>query len=244
MESSEIITAIREALKRKGTNPSRLAKENGFSINAVRYILEGRSPSSRRLAEVCDALGLEFYVGLPRAPAGKPLNSVDLAKELERLAFEARRIASDTTKEGSVQARIEHHSPYVSAPRYEVLAAAGAGAPVGDEVIKGYLGFNRQWLRDHQLMTDRLAVIEVQGDSMEPTLRDSDTVLLDMRTPELRDGDIYTLRRGEDLLVKRLRLQGSNWLITSDNTSYPVELLDEDTQVIGRVVWLGRTFSS
>ena len=93
-------------------------------------------------------------------------------------------------------------------------------------------------------MTDRLAVIEVQGDSMEPTLRDSDTVLLDMRTPELRDGDIYTLRRGEDLLVKRLRLQGPNWLITSDNTSYPVELLDEDTQVIGRVVWLGRTFST
>ena len=188
---------------------------------------------------MCEALGLEFYVGLPRAPAGSRLNAGQLASELERLASEARRLAAER-KEPVIQ--IDQSDRYVSAPRYEVLAAAGSGAAVGNEVIKGYLGFNKRWLRDQQLMADRLAVIEVQGDSMEPTLHDSDIVLLDMRTPELRDGDIYTLRREDDLLIKRLRKQGSNWLVVSDNISYPVEPLDEGVSVIGRVVWLGRTF--
>ncbi len=239
MEASEIIAAIQEALNRKGTNPSRFAKEHGFSINAIRYILEGRPPSSRRLADVCDALGLEFYVGLPRAPAGSRLDAGQLATELERLASEARRLAAEHREP---PAQIDQRGLYVSAPRYEVLAAAGAGASVGDEVIKGYLGFNTRWLRDQQLMADKLAVIEVQGDSMEPTLHDADIVLLDMRTLELRDGDIYTLRREDELLVKRLRKQGPNWLIVSDNIGYPVEPLDDSVSVVGRVVWLGRTF--
>lgn len=239
MESSDIITAIREALNRKGTNPSRFAKEHGFSINAIRYILEGRPPSSRRLAEVCDALGLEFYVGLPRAPAGARLDAEQLAGELERLAREARRLAGERRER---PAQIDQSGLYVSAPRYELLAAAGVGAAVGEEVIKGYLGFNRNWLRDQQLMADKLAVIEVQGDSMEPTLHNADIVLLDMRTQALRDGDVYTLRREDELIVKRLRRQGPNWLIVSDNISYPVEPLDDNVGIVGRVVWLGRTF--
>lgn len=239
MKGSEIVAAIKDALKRQGTNPSRFAKEHGFSINAVRYILEGRTPSSRRLAEVCEKLGLEFYVGPPRIAPGTRLDPEQLAEELERLAREARRMAAEGR---NPPVPIDENSLYVSAPRYEVLAAAGAGAAVGAEVIKGYLGFNRKWLRDQQLMADKLAVIEVQGDSMEPTLRNSDIVLLDMRTPELRDGEIYTLRREEDLLIKRLRRQGSSWLIVSDNIAYPVEPLDDATAIVGRVVWLGRTF--
>ena len=238
MEGEDIIVAIREALNRQGTNPSRFAKENGFSINAVRYILEGRPPSSRRLAEICKALGLEFYVGLPRMESGTRLDVAQIATQLERLASEARRLAAS---EREPPAKIDDSDLYVSAPRYEVLAAAGPGAAIEDEVISGYLGFNKTWLREVGLMADRLAVIEVRGDSMEPTLRERDVVLLDMRTQELRDGGVYTIRRDSDLQVKRLRRQGSNWLIVSDNIAYPVEPLDESVSVVGRVVWLGRT---
>lgn len=243
MEGSDIIAAIDEALKRKGTNPSRLAKENGWSVNAIRYILEGRAPSSRRLAEVCKALDLEFYVGPPRLPAGTRPDVGQLAGELERLASEARRIAATRKRERVQQdQRLPELPPeYVSAPLYEVLAAAGGGAPVGPEVVRGFLGFNRTWVREQQLMAEKLAVIEVQGDSMEPTLHGGDIVLLDLRTQDLRDGSIYTLRRDEDLLVKRLRRHGSGWLIHSDNLSYPTEVLDAEVKVVGRVVWLART---
>jgi len=240
MTGPEIVQVIQDALNRKGSNPSRFAKENGFSINAVRYILEGRPPSSRRLAEVCEALGLEFYVGPPRVPDGKRIDASELANELDRLAVEARRIADDV--EG-VPAEIDQSLLYVSAPRYEVLAAAGGGAEVLDESVKGYLGFNKTWLREQSLSPSNLAVIEVSGDSMEPTLHSGDSVLLDMGAQQLKDGSIYTLRRGGELLVKRLRQQGTSWLIVSDNLAYPVEPLDENVDVLGRVVWLGRTFA-
>ena len=240
MRGSEIVQVIRDALKRKGSNPSRFAKEHGFSVNAVRYILEGRPPSSRRLAEVCEALGLEFYVGPPRLPEGKRIDAKELANELDRLAIEARRIADEA--EGT-RAEIDQNVLYVSAPRYEVLAAAGSGTEVLDESVKGYLGFNKSWLREQSLSPTNLAVIEVRGDSMDPTLHDGDSVLLDMRSPQLKDGGIYTLRREGELLVKRLRRQGNDWLIVSDNLSFPVERLDESVDVLGRVVWLGRTFT-
>ena len=238
MPGPDIIAAIQEALKRKGTNPSRVAKDNGLSVNAVRYILEGRPPSSRRLAEVCEALDLEFYVGPRRAPTGTQTDALQLADELERLAAEARRLAEESARRPT---EIDQGVQYVSAPRYEVLAAAGGGAAVDKEVVKGYLGFTKKWLRAQRLIEDQLAVIEVQGDSMEPTLRSGDIVLLDMRSPDLRDGEIYTLRREEELVVKRLRRQGENWIIVSDNIAYPVEPLSSAVHVVGRVVWLGRT---
>ena len=240
MTQDQIIAAIQTALKLKGTNPSRVAKDNGLSVNALRYILEGRPPSSRRLREVCEALDLEFYVGPRRLEQGALPDSRQLANELERLALEARRIADASEQEA---ASLSPPGAFVATPRFEVLAAAGAGATVEGEVVKGHLAFTKKWLRDQGLMADKLAVIEVQGDSMEPTLHGGDIVLLDLREPKLRDGDIYTLRRSDELLVKRLRKQGENWLVVSDNILYPVEPLNEDVSVIGRVVWLGRTFS-
>ena len=234
MNPNELSTVIAEAIRRKGSNPTRAAREVGLHVNSLRYILEGRSPSARRLAEACDALDLEFYVGPRRADPSGPVSAQRLADELERLAWEARRLSLRDEEE-------EPELPYVSAPRYEVLAAAGSGAEVVDETVKEFLAFNREWVRDQRLEASSLAVIDVQGDSMEPTLHDGDSVLLDMRPPDLRDGSIYTLRRDSELLVKRLRRQGSNWLIVSDNVAYPVEPLDAAVHVVGRVVWVGRT---
>lgn len=242
MEQSELIATIKEALKRKGTNPTRLARENGWSVNAVRYILEGRLPSSQRLAQVCKALDLEFYVGPPRFVGDTPLDVEQLASELERLTFQTRRLIARQRQERTrLDQKVVESDAFISAPLYEVLGAAGGGSPVDSEIVLDYLAFNRTWVRDQQLMGEQLAVIEVQGDSMEPTLHSGDIVLLDLQAQQLRDGTIYTLRKDGDLLVKRLRQQGTEWLIHSDNPAYPPEVLDREVAVVGRVVWLGRT---
>ncbi len=237
MDSHDIPPVIEEALRRKGTNPTRLARENGWSVNAIRYILEGRPPTSRRLAEVCRALDLEFYVGPPRLPPGARLDIRALATELERLAFEARRIDEEGRKRPLL---IDQRTPFVSAPRYEVLAAAGAGSTVDSETVSGYLAFTRTWVRGQQLNPDQMAVIEVEGDSMEPTLYGGDAVLLDMQPQSPRSGSIYTVRRDSELVVKRLRKDGSKWFIHSDNPAYRPEPFGDDFTIVGRVVWLGR----
>ena len=66
MSSTEIASVIREALALRGTTAYRASLDAGLPGNAIRYALERRATKSDRLAEICDALGLEFYVGPPR----------------------------------------------------------------------------------------------------------------------------------------------------------------------------------
>jgi len=66
MQLSEIAAVIRRELERRGTNAYRAAVDSGLPQNAIRSVLRGRDPGSERLAEICRALELEFYVGPPR----------------------------------------------------------------------------------------------------------------------------------------------------------------------------------
>ena len=66
MQVSEIAAVIRRELEHRGTNAYRAAVDAGLPQNAIRSVLRGREPGSDRLAEICRARELEFYVGPPR----------------------------------------------------------------------------------------------------------------------------------------------------------------------------------
>ncbi len=103
-----------------------------------------------------------------------------------------------------------------------VRAAAGSGAMVFDETQTGRLAFQRSWLRRHGIDHKRACVITVAGHSMEPTLPDGCSVLVDYQRREPRDGRIYVLRRPLDgVVVKRLEGDGDAWLAVSDNRDRP-----------------------
>lgn len=137
---------------------------------------------------------------------------------------------------------------YALVPLYDVRAAAGHGAAVEHERVADVLVFKREWIHQelHANPAD-LYLIHVDGESMEPTLRPGDVILVDRRNAQAvpRDG-IYVLRMDGSLLVKRLqRLPGRLVKVSSDNPAYePFDLrLDapgEDLAIIGRVVWAGR----
>ena len=93
-------------------------------------------------------------------------------------------------------------------------------------------------MREQGLDPSMLSSIVVAGDSMEPTLRDGDEILVDRSPLAWRDG-IHVVRAGDALLVKRLDTGRPGTLaLVSDNPAYRViELPPEDVQVIGRVVW-------
>lgn len=155
--------------------------------------------------------------------------------------------------ESAPQAAAEHMvrepSPeYALVPLYDVRAAAGHGAVVEEEQIIDSLAFKRQWIQQelHASPGD-LYLIYVDGESMEPTLRPGDVILVDRRSAQAvpRDG-IYVLRMDGSLLVKRLqRLPGRQVKVTSDNPAYEpfnlsLETPGEDLAIVGRVVWTGR----
>lgn len=133
----------------------------------------------------------------------------------------------------------------VMVPRYDVRASAGGGALIHSELIVDYLAFRQEWVSKMGLIRKKLALIEVQGDSMEPALQNDDLVLIDLRVSGLAADGIYVLQHRGHLLVKRIQCKfDGSVVIKSDNPAYESEVLKPDEAetliVVGRVVWFGR----
>lgn len=137
---------------------------------------------------------------------------------------------------------------FVKIPLYNVHAAAGAGKLIHTEEITATMVFKKEWIHNElHANPANLYLIHIEGDSMEPSLRPGDVVLVDRtHIAPKRDG-IYVIRMGDSLLVKRLqRLPNHRLKVTSDNPAYePFEIsldfdLDNEFEVIGRVIWSGR----
>ena len=127
---------------------------------------------------------------------------------------------------------------WVEIRRLRLQASAGPGSSADDEDDVGSFHFSERWLRDQGLQPDCLTAIAVRGDSMEPTLRDGDEILVDSGSRSLRDG-IHVVRLDGTILVKRLETSRPGRLtLLSDNPAYrPIECALADAEVIGRVVW-------
>ena len=104
------------------------------------------------------------------------------------------------------------------------------------------LWFRRDWLRRHGLDYSQCLIIGVQGDSMETTLPDGSSVLVNRGERQRRVGRIYALRTAEGLVVARAgRDSDGRWLLEWDHPdSKPVAWPDE-AEVIGQVRWMARS---
>ena len=129
---------------------------------------------------------------------------------------------------------------WINVPRMEVGASAGPGAVLAGEQAFDTFRFSKNWLREQGLDGAQLSAITVEGDSMEPLLRDGDEILVDRSPRPFRDG-VHVVRLGEVLMVKRVASTGQGRLaLLSQNLAYPpVEVAIEEIEIVGRVVWKG-----
>lgn len=198
-----------------------LASARGVSLAALSSLI-GRNPSylqqfvrkgSPRKLEEGDRRTLARFFGVSEAELGGP-------EEISPASAGKRSVS------------------WVDVPRLALGASAGSGALAADEQPIGAFRFSARWLRDQGLDPAMVSAIAVEGDSMEPTLRDGDEILVDRSPRPLRDG-IHVVRAGEALLVKRVDTARPGAIVLrSDNPAYaPVELAPGEVELIGRVVW-------
>lgn len=104
---------------------------------------------------------------------------------------------------------------------------AGAGEGVYNYVIETVdtISLDKSFFRT-PINTNKVKGICVDGDSMEPTLRDGDYVLIDEGTKFGTNG-IYAIQYGGQILIKRLQFKmDGTIIIISDNTKYDREIFN------------------
>lgn len=130
--------------------------------------------------------------------------------------------------------------------RLDVEVSAGVGALIDGERSLDYMAFQTRWLRRRGINPSAVRLLNIRGDSMEPTIRDGDIALVDTSIQDIVDNAIYVILVGNRLLIKRVHILMSGALrLISDNAIYPHEDVPaneaEFVRISGRVVWFGRS---
>jgi phage repressor protein C with HTH and peptisase S24 domain len=123
-----------------------------------------------------------------------------------------------------------------------LLRTANGRGTIENPQIVDYVSFQTEWLqRTLNVDLRNLALVEVIGDSMSPTIDEGDLVMVDLREVRFRSDGVYVLRTSSDLAVKRLQRQpDGGLLIRSDNPAYESSTVKPDeVALLGRVVWIG-----
>lgn len=134
---------------------------------------------------------------------------------------------------------------YARLPMYDIRAQAGRGSLAYDGDPIGWRVFDLNWIKTvSRASIEQLKVVEVSGDSMEPTLFKGDHVLIDLGNRAIAQHGLFVLRLDDSLMVKRVQklFATATVRIISDNPKYAAEEISEEgrLEVIGRVVWIGR----
>ena len=128
--------------------------------------------------------------------------------------------------------------------RVDVETSAREGSHVGGEEVKERRPFLKAEIARYKTAPENLHLVEVRGESMQPTFNPGDEVLVDhTHFQHVVDG-IYAILVDGALMLKRIQhMPGGKLVVKSDNAAYePFEVDwqnggDDQFKIIGRVVW-------
>ena len=138
----------------------------------------------------------------------------------------------------------ERAADYSFIPKVEAVAGAGESLETSDAINNLY-AFRTDFLSRMNISATKSVLFQVRGDSMEPTIRDGDTILVDQTDALPQDGFIYLSTLGDALMVKRFQRIPGGWRLRSENPDRGyIDVQGGDQlsmlRVHGRVKWIGR----
>ena len=153
----------------------------------------------------------------------------------------------DWVETGSGQTFLSKYDPtdsvFKNIPKVKARLSAGDGSfEVGSE-IEGYYAFRKDWLVTKGTINN-MVLMDIFGNSMEPEMKDGDTILIDESQKDVLAGAIYAVGVDDTIMVKRLEKHPNKLVLLSDNKDYsPIFLQSNEinsVRIIGKVVWICR----
>lgn len=129
--------------------------------------------------------------------------------------------------------------------RLNVSACCGASGVQNyeDEAYVDLMGVSRPWFQENisKIREQGYELITASGDSMEPTFRNGDLIVVDRQDRDLKRDGVFCVLVDGDLYVKRVQRIPGAILFISDNSLYrpfeiPIKEVEFRLQVLGRVV--------
>lgn len=218
-------TFLRNHREEMGYSQNRLAKTIGITQSYYNTIERGevRNPPSE---EILDKMITILQLSMKEAAEFKYLAAIErtpaiILDELKKLAKQKDASLKVDTSE------IRDLDSYI--PLYSRISA-GIGVftdedPVDFISIPGVRNI------------ETLFAVNVKGDSMEPTIKNS-SIILCRKGVEVRNGEIGTFIVNEESYVKRLKVTGNYIALISDNPNYqPIYIgPGEEFRVVGKVL--------
>jgi DNA polymerase V len=115
---------------------------------------------------------------------------------------------------------------HATVPLYLCRVSAGFPSP-GSEFIERDIDLN-EWLIRNKLST---YIVRVEGDSMTGEIHPEDRLIVD-RSLEPRHKDVVIACLDGEMLVKRLVIEDSRYLLVAENPQYPTIELNGDRELI------------
>ena len=173
------------------------------------------------------------------AMASRLREAISLARESMDRADAAADLIPGLVSRGKPRMRERPDNAMVMIPfAPEVRLAAGAGEVVFEESPEVSIAVAAEALAPWARL-DRLTCVRAVGDSMEPTVRDGDLVVVDADRTAPQDGQLFAVRTDAGLVIKRLRRRGGRWRLTSDNRAHRPHAVADDDRILGQVAWCG-----
>jgi len=134
-------------------------------------------------------------------------------------------------------------SAFEKVPKVSARLCAGNGSfEVGGDV-QGYYSFSKAWLTKKGT-PEKMVLLDIFGNSMEPEMRDGDTVLIDQSQKNILAGAIFALGIEDTIMVKRVEKHPNKLVLRSDNKDYLPIYLDGDdadqVRILGKIIWVCR----
>lgn len=132
---------------------------------------------------------------------------------------------------------MENNPDYPAVRRVKLALSAGiSGFSIEmEEESHAPLVFGKYWYQSRGYKPENLLAVRVKGDSMEPRMSDSDTVVINTANKTPVDGKVFAVNYEGEAVIKRMVRDAGEWWLSSDNPDqrrYARKLCSGDSCII------------
>ena len=147
--------------------------------------------------------------------------------------------------------KIKSYRPVIEIERFDISASMGHGTEPPDmNMVVEHMSLDAGWVRQNLVYTstENLKLISGRGDSMAPTIRSGDALIVDAGITSVESDAIYFFMMRGQQHIKRIQRNLDGLTIISDNSQYreidvPADR-EGDIQVLAQIIywWTGRSY--